>query len=154
MSERLPIHQSNEETFNRRTGLLASGLGGAIFGGTAYGISRVVAGADAADNIGIGVGGTIAAGMGGLIMGIASEQRAEELAREGKRKRALLKAFQASVETSLGWGAAGGISGYEAKGITGAMIGASIGAVIGLGSFGTRKFMVDKAYEEGPLQPD
>lgn len=112
-----------EQIVSRKDVILVSSLVGGFYGAIGYGIFGRQAGTETA----AGLGGTFV----GMLFGIQSSDRAEELAQEGKAIRAMFKAVQSSIEHALGIGTGGAAAGYEVAGMKGAIVGAVSGAFIG-----------------------
>ena len=86
------------------------------------------------------VGAAIGLGLGvvtgGILLGIESSNRAIELAREGKKVRAYLRALESTLEAAIGLAVAGAIAGFGIAGLEGAIWGAATGALIAVGGLG------------------
>lgn len=125
LGQNLPRPPSTSES------IYLSGMLAGFYGGISYGLGRWIGDSEIGEKAGIGVGLGIGTLTLGVLLGTSSAERAIQLAQEGKKIRALLKSLQGSVESAIGCGASGAIAGYEAKGLTGAAIGAASAAFIG-----------------------
>src|SRR3989344_7436541 len=117
--------------FKRASDFAIGGLAGGFLGGIAYGVSHIFTDEEHAQRWGIGVGAFFAVGGTGTSLANRSLEEAEDYAAEGQRMRSRLKVAQATLEGVAGFGAAGGIVGFETGGTRGAMIGTGIGATLG-----------------------
>lgn len=115
------------------TAALLSTFSGGMFGGISYGISRFALDENLANRIGLGVGFGVGGLMAGTTLSIVSQEEALQHAIRGEVGRSRLKVLKSSVEAAMGYGSAGFISGYEARGFGGAAIGAVAGTVVGFG---------------------
>lgn len=111
---------------------------GGFFGGIAGGAS-IIGGSGVDLRVGVEVGVGMSAFTGGIIMALTSSERAEKLAKEGRR-RAYLEALKGCVESAIGLALAGGTAGYGVADIPGAVIGGSVGVLVGGVGFGQLAF--------------
>lgn len=129
--------------------IYVSGMMGGFYGGLSYGFGRLIGDSEIAEKAGIGVGLGLGTLLGGIFLGGNSSERAIQLAQEGKKIRALLKSLQSGVEYVIGCSASGAIAGYEAKGLTGAAIGAASGVfIVGVGMLQTPRQGMKEAHSQ------
>lgn len=104
---------------------------GGIFGGIAGGASNFIWGSEVGLRVGVEVGVGMSGFMGGMIMGITSGERAENFAKEGRKRRAYVEALRGCLESAIGLAVAGGIGGYGIADLPGAVFGGSMGILVG-----------------------
>jgi hypothetical protein len=134
MKEQTPGKKPSGSWKNRLTSIAAGGTAGTFFGGITYATARLLTDNEHAIYWGVGVGGSLASAGTGATLAAHSLGEAQDHRESGNKGKSRLKVAQATIEAAFGFGAAGGIAGFESTGVSGAIAGAVAGAALAGGS--------------------